>query len=158
MISALGREVATTCQYWPAAGSFVTEASPEAAGPTGAGFDFTGATGDGLTDAGLGAACSGCVVAGSDAAGLVSGGVAGGSCADAGGFELEDCASGASTGTVFPLLCAASAAGAAELRPTMYPMEKNTPKRTTTIRKTLMSCRFPRINSNSPSSLLAKIL
>ena len=37
MISAPGREVATTCQYWPAAGSFVMEASPAAGGPTAAG-------------------------------------------------------------------------------------------------------------------------
>src|SRR5579871_1338079 len=36
-------------------------------------------------------------------------------------------------------------------------MEKNTPSRMTTIRNTLISCRFPRINSNSPSSFFAKL-
>ncbi len=111
MISAPGREVATTCQYWPAAGSFVMEASPAAGGPTAAGFDFAGATGVGLTGAGAGAACSGCVVAGWDAAGFVSagfvsGGVAGGSCADVAGLELAGCdsAGGVSTATVLPPL------------------------------------------------------
>src|ERR1035438_6562800 len=116
MISAPGREVATTCQYWPAAGSFVMEASPAAGGPTAAGFDFGGATGVGLTGAGAGAACSGCVVGGPDAAGfvsaglvsagLVSGGVAGGSCADVAGLERAGCdsAGGVSTATVLPPL------------------------------------------------------
>ncbi len=50
-----------------------------------------------------------------------------------------------------------SATTADELRPTMYPIENNTASRITTIRNTLMSCRFPSTNSNSPSSFLAKL-
>ncbi len=50
-----------------------------------------------------------------------------------------------------------SATTAEELRPTIYPIENNTASRITTIRNTLMSCRFPRTSSNSPSSFLAKL-
>lgn len=128
IISAPGREVATTCQYWPGAGSLVMDASPLEAGPTALGFGFAAATGAGLTGAG-GGGCSACVVGGPDAAGFVSAcfvsagldscGLAGGSCAA--GLELggSDSAEGGSTATVLPPLCAASAAGAAELRPTI---------------------------------------
>ena len=49
-----------------------------------------------------------------------------------------------------------SATTADELRPTMYPIENSTASRITTIRNTLISCRLPSTNSNSPSSFLAK--
>ena len=45
----------------------------------------------------------------------------------------------------------------AEFCPTMYPMTKNTPKSITTMKNTLKSWRFPRINSNSPSSFLGTL-
>jgi len=47
-----------------------------------------------------------------------------------------------------------SAVASGEFRPTMYPIVKNTPSSTTTMKNTLKSCLFPRINSNSPSSFL----
>ncbi len=78
MISASGRTVATTCQYWPVGGSVVTDASPTADG-----FGFTTLGGAGLTVAGVG--FSGCVTAGHAAAGLFSGGLAAGSCAGGSG-------------------------------------------------------------------------
>ena len=37
-------------------------------------------------------------------------------------------------------------------------MEKNTPSKTTTIRNTLINWRFPRTNSNSPSSFFGNDL
>src|SRR5260370_26442134 len=68
MISASGREVATTCQYSPVAGSLVTDA--RAAGCEACGFGW-GAL---VSFAGGEAGCPGCVAAGSDGAGLVSAG------------------------------------------------------------------------------------
>lgn len=112
MISASGRAVATTCQYWPVPGWLVMDASPLEAGPTALGFGFAAATGAGLTAGGGG--CSACVVGGPDAAGFVSacfvsagldtGGLAGGSWAA--GLELggSESAEGGSTATVLPPL------------------------------------------------------
>jgi hypothetical protein len=70
-------------------------------------------------------------------------------------FAAESVAGG-QCATVDLVSRAVSAGAMAELRPTMYPMEKNTPSRMTTIRKTLMSCRLPSMYSNSPSSFFAK--
>jgi hypothetical protein len=39
-----------------------------------------------------------------------------------------------------------------ELRPKMYPIAKNTPISATTMKNTLNNWRFPKTNSNSPSS------
>ena len=47
---------------------------------------------------------------------------------------------------------ATSAGIGPEFRPRMYPIAKNTPMSATTMKNTLISCVFPRTNSNSPSS------
>ena len=85
---------------------------------------------------------------------LVSG-TAAGACGGAEEVAGDGVSAGGSTFFAIALLRAASVGD--ELRPTIYPMEKNTPSRITTIRNTLISCRFPRTNSNSPSSFLAKM-
>ena len=73
----------------------------------------------------------------------------------ASGLEPSDVSESAS-GLGFSLR-AASVAGD-ELRPTMYPIEKNTPSKITTIRNTLINWRFPSTNSNSPSSFFGKMI
>ena len=133
MISASGRDVATTCQYSPGAGSFVTDA--RGAGCDGCGF------GSGVLVSFVcgGAGCAGCVAAGSDGEGLVSAGAADGSC----GVEAAGCEAplGRSTTIALPGSFRADSEEAIgpEFRPTMYPMEKNTASRITTIRNTLIS-------------------
>ena len=74
----------------------------------------------------------------------------------ASGFEPSVAAD--SGGCVSPPIFAVSdAVPGEEFRPTMYPMEKNTPSKTTTITNTLMSWRFPSTSSNSPSSFFGKL-
>lgn len=140
MISASGRAVATTCQYSPGARSAVTDAAGEAGGR---GDDFAfcaGGAGAGVGAAAAGGATSlaGCVPvsAGAGLAGSGAGVVAAGLLAESAAFES---AGGGQCITAGLLSRALSATVGAELRPTMYPMEKNTPSRITTMRKTLMS-------------------
>ena len=117
-------------------------------------FLLAGLTGVGLGGGASAGGCSACVVTRSGAEALVSGtgaGVCGGAAEVAG----EGDSTGGSVFFAIAVLRACSVGE--EFRPTIYPMEKNTPSRITTIRKTLISCRFPRTNSNSPSSFLAKM-
>ncbi len=159
MISASGREVATTCQYCPGGGSPVADAGAEGVKTCGL-VSFAGTGGGGL--AAVLAGFSGCVTGGPAAVGFEFAGSAEG--LDAGldaGFDAVDESVARSTTIGFAafsvLVRVTSATTADELRPTMYPIENNTASRITTIRNTLMSCRFPSTNSNSPSSFLAKL-
>jgi len=151
MISASGREVATTCQYCPGGGSPVADAGAEGVKTCGL-LSFAGTGGGGL------AAFSGCVTGGPAAVGLEFAGSWEG--VDA-GFDGAGESVARSTTIGFAgfsvLVRVVSATTADELRPTMYPIENNTASRITTIRNTLISCRFPSTNSNSPSSFLAKL-
>jgi hypothetical protein len=152
MISASGRDVATTCQYCPAAGSPVAEAGADGVKTCGL-VSFAGDGGGALVAAVAG--FSGFVIGGPAAVGLEFAGSVEGL---EGGFEgVEESAARSTTmGFAALPLRVVSATTADELRPTMYPIENNTASRITTIRNTLMSCRFPSTNSNSPSSFLAK--
>ena len=155
MISASGREVATTCQYCPGEGSPVADAGAEGVKTCGL-VSFAGTGGGGL--AAVLAGFSGWLTGGPAAVGFEFAGSTEG--LDA-GFDGVDESEARSTTIGFAgfsvLVRGASATTADELRPTMYPIENNTASRITTIRNTLMSCRFPSTNSNSPSSFLAKL-
>jgi hypothetical protein len=167
MISASGRDVATTCQYCPAGGSPVADAGADGVKTWGL---VSFATGGGGALAAALAGFTGCVVGGPAALGLEFAGSWGEPDAelDGGldaallaGFEGVEESAPRSTTIGFAGLSVfgrvASATTGDELRPTMYPIENNTANRITTIRNTLMSCLFPSTNSNSPSSFLAKL-
>src|SRR5205085_9504562 len=74
----------------------------------------------------------------------------------AGGWAAGEAASGRRFAALFGVTDVAEAG--VELRPTTYPIVKNTPNKITTMKNALSSCRFPSTSSYSPSVLLIRMV